>query len=386
MEAGRGDTVEHKKLLPIIGALGFCLVSSLALAQPTPLAQPTIAPGPTMNDTRYDAASALLPNGNLLIAGGGSSAGPFLDTIDIYRYKTDDFVPAANLPTMNSLRANETATTLPNGEILIAGGAVDGTTWTNTTDIFDPYTRKITVGPPMNNQREGATAALLPNGWVIIAGGRDTTNVLNTVDIYHPVTNKITVGPPMNAARYDCASVVLPNGTLMIYGGFGGVNQGTPLASTEIFNPTLKKWASAPPTMMDARGGARATLLTNGKVLITGGTNGTTGVVSTTEIYHPVKRTFTAGPDMSDPRKFHTQIRLANGQVLIAGGYSDNTGINLLNTTDIYHPVTNKITVGPPLTDARGLATGALFPNHKALVAGGSNGSTILDTTDLYTP
>jgi hypothetical protein len=51
---------------------------------------------------------------------GGLSG--FLDTVDIYRYKTNDFVPAVSLPTMNSLRANETATALPSGKVLIAGG------------------------------------------------------------------------------------------------------------------------------------------------------------------------------------------------------------------------------------------------------------------------
>jgi hypothetical protein len=57
-----------------------------------------------------------------------------------------------------------------------------------------------------------------------------------------------------------------------------------------------------------------------------------------------------------------------------------------VDTTDIYHPVTLKITAGPMMNDARGLASGALFANGKVLIAGGISGLLILDRTDLYTP
>ena len=355
-----------------------------ASAQPTASQPNSLAVGPNMNVARYDAASTLLPSGNFLLAGGGGSSS-FLDTLEIYRYRTNDFVPSSALPSMTSLRANETATLLQNGKVLIAGGAVDNTTWTATTDIFNPATRTITAGPNMGDQREGASAKLLGNGRVLIAGGRDSVGTLNSVDIYHPVKNTITVGPPMNVARYDSAAVILPNGNLMIFGGFGGVPQSQPLKSTEIYNPSTNKWAVSPPSMLDARGGARATVLANGTVLISGGTNAT-AVLATTEIYHPTTRTFTAGPDMNAPRKYHAQIRLPSGRVLIAGGYSDNTGLAVIDTTDIYHPVTHKITAGPMMNDARGLASGALFANGKTLIAGGINGLLVLDTTDLYTP
>src|SRR6185437_11605254 len=377
--------MKFKFYVPSVGVLGLLLTfAAAASAQSTAAQHNSFAVGPNMNVARYDAATTKLPSGNLLLAGGGGSSS-FLDTLEIYRFRTNDFVPGSALPSMTSLRANETATLLPNGKVLIAGGAVDIATWTATTDIFNPVSRTITAGPDLNDAREGATAKLLKNGRVIIAGGRDGLGTLNSVDIYHPVGNKITAGPPMNVARYDCAAVVLPNGNLMLFGGFGAITQSQPLKSTEIYNPTTNKWAVSPPDMLHARGGARATLLDNGTVLITGGTNAI-GVLATTEIYHPATRTFTAGPDMNSPRKFHTQVRLPSGRVLIAGGYSDNTGLAVLDTTDIYHPVTHKITAGPMMNDARGLASGALFANGKVLIAGGINSLLILDTTDLYTP
>ena len=340
-----------------------------------------------MNTARYDAASASLSNGNLLLAGGGGPSGVFLDTLEMYRWRSNSFIPGTKLPSMSTLRANETATLLPNGKVLIAGGAVDNSTWTNTTDIYDPATRTISAGPDMSDMREGAVAALLPNGMVLIAGGRNQFGTLASTDLYHPRKNTITPGPPMKVARYDCAIVELGNGKIMIIGGFGAVTQSQPLSSTEIYNPATNTFAatSKTPTLNDARGGAEATRLPSGKVLVAGGTD-STAVLATTEIYHPAANKFTVGPDMSGPRKFHSQILLPNGRVLIAGGYADNTGTNVVSTTDLYRPATNTIKPGPDMNDPRALAGWTLLPNGKVLIAGGSNGAGLNATTDLYTP
>ncbi|MGH9581674.1 MAG: hypothetical protein ACRD4O_01910, partial [Bryobacteraceae bacterium] len=175
--------MKYKNFPTLITALALSLASTQVFAQSAPVKPGSFTGTAVMNDARYDAASALLPNGNLLLVGGGGSSGPFLDTLEIYRYRTNTFAPSANLPTMNSLRANETATLLPNGKVLIAGGAVDGSTWTGTTDIFEPVTRTIKAGPLMSDAREGATAILLPNGLVLIAGGRNSSSTLKSVDI-----------------------------------------------------------------------------------------------------------------------------------------------------------------------------------------------------------
>lgn len=382
--------MSYKYITASASALIVCLAAITgASAQSASAVHNSFAPPSvpaSMNTARYDAASTSLPNGNLLLAGGGGT-NAFLDTLEIYRWKLNTFIPDSALPGMSSLRANETATLLLNGKVLIAGGAVDDSTWTNTTDIYDPATKTITPGPDMSDQREGAIAALLPNGLVLIAGGRNSAGTLVSTDLYHPRKNTITPGPAMNVARYDCAIATLPNGRLMIIGGFGAVTQSQPLDSTEIYDPATNTFAAASktPTMNDARGGARATNLPSGLVLVTGGSDNA-GVVATTEMYHPTTRKFTMGPDMSGPRKFHSQILLSNGRVLIAGGYTDNSGTNVVSTTDLYHPATKTITPGPDMNDPRGLASATLLPNGRVLIAGGTNGTGLNATTDLYRP
>lgn len=117
---------------------------------------------------------------SLMEAHAGSGWGP--ETAHIIRRATDAVIElrqrpfnqipatntfAASAPSMNKARANATATLLPDGNILIAGGSSD-----NSTEIYDAATNTFAASTPsMNQLRSGATATLLPNGKVFIAAG-----------------------------------------------------------------------------------------------------------------------------------------------------------------------------------------------------------------------
>jgi hypothetical protein len=350
-----------------------------------------------LNTARYDAASAMLQNGNFLIAGGSNGANPFLTSIEIYNPATNAFtVSKASLSTS---RANETATLLPNGEVLIAGGAVDtnntATSWTASTDLYNPANDSITAGPPMTVPREGASAVLLPNGLVLIAGGRDMTGVSNEADLFNPANGgSITaIASLMSSPRYDCAAVLLPNGNVFIAGGYSsigptGQGQSHPVASTDIYNITNNTFTPGP-ALTVPRGATRATLLPDGTVLVAGGDTGVApGVTSTADICNITTNTCTAvNGAMSSPRRFQSQVLLPNGKVLIAGGFPTDSIGN--SSTDLYDPVAVTFTPGPSMNDQRGLASIALLPNGKVLIAGGISdtpGQGIHTTTDLYTP
>jgi hypothetical protein len=75
---------------------------------------------------------------------------------------------------------------LPDGEVLIAASS---SPFTATTEIYDPVTNTFAASTPsMNDAREGATATLLPNGKVLIAGGFSFTALaaLSSTEIYSP--------------------------------------------------------------------------------------------------------------------------------------------------------------------------------------------------------
>ena|SRR3990172_7072929 len=78
---------------------------------------------------------------------------------------------------MHETRASHTATVLPDGRVLIAGGfrkGPDGYSqiYSHTAEVFDPKTQIFTLTGEMHSERSGHTATLLPNGNVLIAGGR----------------------------------------------------------------------------------------------------------------------------------------------------------------------------------------------------------------------
>ena len=146
---------------------------------------------------RYRHTASLLPNGNIIVCGGGD--GRALKTTEIYDPSTDSFSAG---PLMNVKRCYHTATTLTNGRILITGGENDVSS--NSTEIYDHATNSFTVGPPMLVTRVSHFAALLPDGSVFIGGGwRSESN--QTTEIYDPTTNSFTKGLNLLEVR-DCVS------------------------------------------------------------------------------------------------------------------------------------------------------------------------------------
>jgi len=91
---------------------------------------------------------------------------------------------------MAALRRYATATLLPDVTVLIAGGGDSDLQWSNRetsgAEVYDPVADKFSRTGSMAENREGHTATLLPDGTVLIAGGG--INLLGTAtgEIYHP--------------------------------------------------------------------------------------------------------------------------------------------------------------------------------------------------------
>jgi hypothetical protein len=136
--------------------------------------------------------------------------------------------------------------------------------------------------------------------------------------------------------------------------------------------------------MAVARFGHTASLLSNGKVLITGGSDTSLGQpAKTAEIYDPATDSFTATGAMSTPRSGHTATVLTDGTVLISGGYTAFANGTFISTTsaEIYDPAAKQFRPTSNMGVARCSHTATLLSTGLVLIAGGGD-----STAELYDP
>jgi hypothetical protein len=135
---------------------------------------------------------------------------------------------------MSSTRVSPTATLLPDGKVLVAGGFSLGV-YFRTAELYDPATGTWSTTGSMTSPRVLHTATLLPNGRVLVTGGRsskyDDYPVMS--ELYDPASGTWSADAHVIEARYGHAAALLPNGRVLVVGG--GV--GTPVRTAELYTP-----------------------------------------------------------------------------------------------------------------------------------------------------
>jgi len=209
----------------------------------------------------------------------------------------------------------------------------------------------------LNTARAVHTATLLPSGQVLVAGGENTTGFLASAELYNPSTGKWIETGSMSTPRINHQATLLPNGQVLVSGGHSSTGA---LASAELFNPSTGQWTSTG-SMTVPRTGHSALLLGNGQVLVVAGDN--TGTDSSAELYNPAKGTWRATTSMQSPRSF-TLVPLQDGRVLAV---DDSGTVN--QESEIYNPSTAQWTLTGIMYYAHQGAV-VLLPNGNVLAYG----------------
>jgi N-acetylneuraminic acid mutarotase len=347
----------------------------------------------SLSTVRYQHTSTVLPSGKVLVAGGYKSEanypryGPCLSSAELYDPANNTWAPAAS---MANARCNHSATLLPSGKILVAGGESAGGVRTlgefyvdsslSTTELFDPATNTWTSAPAMSLVRSEHTASLLNSGKVLLAGGIGTA-IRSSVELYDPATNTWVSAPSMAYARFRHTATLLPTGKVLVAGGYGAGY----LSSAELYDPTTDSWAAAP-AMASARYKHTATQLPSGEVLVTGGAESTYAYLTASELYHPATNTWTAARAMATARGYHTATLLPSGKVLVAGGIGTDIGAGTpyLGSVELYDPARNTWSTVAAMSLSRSYHTATLLPSGTLLVAGGFDTYSI--SAEIYDP
>ena len=283
---------------------------------------------------------------------------------------------------MNVARAVHTATLLPDGRVLIAGGfRAEGTSEVAiaSTEIFDPDTNTFTLAGNMNEPRVGHISVLLPDGKVLLAGGWNETSRSSTAELYDPQTGTFEFTGTMMVPRQGMTGALLKNGQVLIAGGDSAHN--TSQVTAELYDPATKTFI---PTgnLNDGRMGHTATLLADGKVLLVGGTAGNDTILASAEIYDPDTGEFTRTSNANTIRYKHTAVLLQDGNVLVLGGANEKDWAGKYDSAEIYDASTGIFTRIANMNRERFKFTDAAvrLKDGNVLIAGGNRQIEIFDS------
>lgn len=182
-----------------------------------------------------------LQDGRVLIGGGSTRDGPSA--------RTDLFDPATGTISaagpMTRPRSSATAVVLADGRVLVVGG---GPEVGASAEVFEPSTGQWRATGDMTEARGGyQTATLLPDGDVLIVGGlvNDPADLAKlprfsaTAEVFDPTAGRFEAVGSMAAPRLLHAAALLSDGTVLVAGGATAVDDDglRRTSRAELFDP-----------------------------------------------------------------------------------------------------------------------------------------------------
>jgi hypothetical protein len=251
----------------------------------------------------------------------------------------------------------------------------------SATGGYPPYTWNETGAlPPGLNLAADGTLSGIPTATgsfpitvsVVDSNSQTATPANLTVEI---AAHGFKATGSMANARSSHTATLLQDGRVLVTGGWGTSNG--PINSAELYDPLTHSFSPAN-SLIHARTDHTATLLNDGRVLVAGGHG-----VTAAEVYDPTSGNFVGAGTMQVDRDGPTATLLKDGRVLVTGG--TNNGISLASA-EIFDPNTNSFSPTGSMSSGRQGHTATLLSNGTVLVAGGFDGTARVTSAELYDP
>ena len=358
----------------------------------------SLAPG-VMNQARaYHTATLLADGCSVLLAGG---------TKDYWQPESDQPLPSALFSSdrldgssaliepgrarcvqggepgcMWQKRIGHSATLLPGGNVLVAGGS-NGAAATNNCELYEPGSGNFEKSADTRYSQIWHQAALVGSKVAMLGGVNYLGELVDTAQAWEDGSVGVAF-PALQTPRRAFTLTKLADGTLFAAGGYD--TDGKLIASTELLGPGWPSWGRGP-KLNAARAHHTATLLPDGTVLVTGGVVEGDQATGTLEICNKSLQTCVpagGAVNLKTPRWKHTATLLSDGRVLVVGGFGGNlSGAPIAFVEAIGASVGNVVQLGN-LHDRRAGHTATRVGNGTVVVAGGTDGSTALDSVEIF--
>jgi len=300
-------------------------------------------PEPDLLENRWYPSIAQLPNGRLLVIGGGGLDNPTrVNSSEIYNPYT------LNVESVDSIQiGNEVSplVLLYTGEVLMTH---------RPPQLFDSQTKQWRLAADFvqgnrmpNGDHSDHELVLLPenDGRVVAIGNISFTgNPGNMVEIYDPVNNVWSLGSNFSPVRSRAKTVLLPNKMILVAGGFkeettdpAHTNQWGQLFLTDLYDPYTDSWRRLDNLNYAREYHCTTILVPDGRIIAVGGEGkpGNEPSLSILEAYQPSYLFRGPRPEISNL----SSLQLARGERFTFDFHNavSLTSVVLISTAAVTH-------------------------------------------------
>lgn len=312
-----------------------------------------------MSMERHGHTAVPLPSGELLVVGGYLYDDPSGSPYRVERYDPASQIWSIVSDTTGYHAFEDHGALLLDGRVLIVGLEAE--------EVYDPATDTWSNLPgPTGGAISYSSVTQLSDGDVLIVGGiMDTSAWADTVRL-DGASAEVRANSDLNLARGKHSATLLTDGRVLVTGGqifVDELEQFMQVDDAELYDPATDTWLPVSP-LLETRMGHRAASLPDGRVLVAGGRGR-----ASTEIYDPATDSWTPGPAMSDARGGLTLTTLPSGWIVAIGG---NGFGGVQGSVEAYDPTIGTWFALPSLTQPRMDHTATYLPGHGLVVTGGA--------------